>query len=194
MGQQRRREQPGQQPQRSTYDQDHPVKRFREARGYFRTNTEVALRQWSDRAEPLSPVQCRLCREDVGFLNREEWLEHVNKTHGGLQRYRNALFSLLSLKPYVVRGQEWRACIANFSEFFSRAALDWEHFTPQMHSKAASDDGLGPDDRWVPRQRAACVFCCRLHWHEDLFRVFAASPHCFMANPSAVAELLSPER
>jgi hypothetical protein len=38
------------------------------------------------------PQPCRLC-PDTAFLKREDFIDHVNTEHGGLQRYRNALFS-----------------------------------------------------------------------------------------------------
>ena len=38
------------------------------------------------------------------------------------------------------------------------------------------------------------MFCCRLHWHEELRQEYISGPSCFMADPAAVAELLSPER
>ena len=175
-------------------DEDHPVRRFRDTRFCFRDTDIVAVRQWSDRAKAVGPVQCRLCPDGVGFLCREDWVDHAKKVHGGVQRYRNALFTLLSLKPYTVRGQEWRALNANFSEFFSRASLDWERFTPEMRREAGTQEGLGPKDRWAPRHRAACVFCCRLYWYEDLFHTFLVGSSGFMAAPRAVAELLSPDR
>ena len=114
----------------------------------------------------------------------------MNEEHGGLQRYRNALFCLCSLRPDGVKGQEWRAAIANFSEFFARAALDWENFTPEMEEMLQSGAGLPPASRWAPRGRKACVFCARLHWQEDLKEVFLAGPDCFMASPKLVADLL----
>ena len=150
------------------------------------------MRQWSERAEPTLPQPCRLCNAE--FLKREDWLAHVVAEHGGLQRYRNALFSLLSLQPYVVKGQEWRAIAANFSEFFARAALDWDNFTPQMNEMLWSPDGLSAEHRWTPRCLQACVFCTRRLWQEDLLEVFLAGPQCFMRRPDIVAEMLAWER
>ena len=93
-----------------------------------RTDPEVSVREWSDRADPVLPQPCRHC-PDKAFLKREDFIAHVDAEHGGLQRYRNALFSTLSLLPYVVKGQEWRAVQANFSEFFAGSAMDWEWFS-----------------------------------------------------------------
>ena len=78
----------------------------------------------------------------MSFSCREDFLSHVDAEHGGLQRYRNAFFSLAALLPHVVRGQEWRAILGNFSEFISRASKDWENFTPDMkEAYSAANDG-----------------------------------------------------
>ena len=95
----------------------------------------------SNRAEFGLPQPCRLC-PNKAYASREAWLQHVTDEHGGEQRYRNALFSLLSLAPYVTKGEEWRAIVGNFAEFFSRSATDWENFTPEMQRKAESAEGL----------------------------------------------------
>ena len=173
-------------------DVDHPFARFQDAWPLRRVDAEVRVRSWSDRAEPTMPQPCRLCNQ--GFPCREGWLDHIRKEHGGLQRYRNALFSMLSLQPYVVRGQEWRAEQANFTEFFAKSAMDWERFTPAMNEKLRSPAGLLPDERWAPRALQACVFCTRRQWQEDTHQVFLSGPHCFMKNPKAVAEMLAWER
>ena len=101
---------------------------------------------------------------------------------------------MLSLQPYVVKGQEWRAIAANFSEFFARAALDWDNFTPQMNEMLWSPDGLSAEHRWAPRCLQACVFCTRRLWQEDLLEVFLAGPQCFMRRPDIVAETLAWKR
>ena len=93
---------------------DNPFKRYVDNWESRRAQPDVVVRQWSQRAEPVLPQPCRLC-PDTAFLKREDWLAHVDAEHGGLQRYRNALFSVLSLRPYVVKGQEWRAVQANFA-------------------------------------------------------------------------------
>ena len=64
----------------------------------------------------------------------------------------------------------------------------------EMREALSSDDGLLPSQRWEPRRRAACVFCARLHWSEDLRQEYLAGDYCFMKNPAKVAELLSLER
>ena len=71
-------------------DMDNPFARFRDAWSLRRVAAEVEVRSWSDRAEPTMPQPCRLCPKE--FPHREAWLEHVRQEHGGLQRYRNALF------------------------------------------------------------------------------------------------------
>jgi hypothetical protein len=139
------------------------------------------------------PQPCRLC-PDTAFVKREDLLAHIDAEHGGLQRYRNALFATLSLLPYVVKGQEWRAVQANFSEFFARSAMDWEWFTPEMDELLATPDGLDADHRWSPRCMQACVFCARRLWQEDLYEVYLAGEYCFMQSPKKVAEMLRWER
>ena len=85
----------------------------------------------------------------------------------------------MQLAPYVVSGQEWRTIVANFSEFYSRAATDWEIFTPGMLNALCSEDGLLPEARWKPRHRTSCVFCARLHWSEQLYELYIAGAECF---------------
>ena len=168
---------------------DHPLMRYKSSWHLRRQRPDEVCRVWHDRAEPSLPQPCRLC-PDTGFVRREELLRHIDEEHGGLQRYRNAYFALSSLSPYVVKGQEWRAILANFSEFFARSALDWEKFTPEMEELLQAGSGLSSDRRWEPRSRQACVFCCRRLWREDLLLVYLAGPSCFMSSPSKVADLL----
>ena len=109
---------------------DNQFQRYIENWPRRRTSEKVTCRTWSHRAEPTLPQPCRLCSD--GFAQREDFVKHVNDEHGGLQRYRNALFCLLALKPYIVKGQEWRSILANLSESYSRSAMDWEGFTDKM--------------------------------------------------------------
>ena len=104
-------------------NRDDPVGRYIEAWALRRTHTDVQCRKWSQRALPCAAQTCLLC-QDRGFVFREDWKKHVDEVHGGVQRYRNALFCLLSLKPYAVRGQEWRAVVANYAEFYASSAVD----------------------------------------------------------------------
>ena len=120
---------------------DNPYRRYEENWARRRVEPEVSLKQWSARAEPGLPQPCRLCR-DKAFLNRQHWEAHVNEEHGGAQRYRNALFSLLALTPYVARGEEWRSVLANFSEFYARSAMGWDGFTSDMEKRLASEGCL----------------------------------------------------
>ena len=172
---------------------DHPFQRYKSAWDLRRARPEEICKVWSDRAEPSRPQPCGLC-PDQEFNTRGDLLAHVDAVHGGTQRYRNAYLTLRSLSPCVVKGQEWRAVLGNYSEFFARSALDWERLTPDMESLLWTSEGLPADRRWEPRSRQACVFCCRLLWREELFSVFLAGDECFMASPSRVADLLSWER
>ena len=100
----------------------------------------------------------------------------------------------MQLAPHVVGGQEWRAIVANFAEFYSRSATDWENFTPEMIAALGSEEGLLPEARWLPRQIAACVFCARTHWLEQLHSLYIAGEQCFMARPDLVWKMLEVER
>ena len=146
-------------------DMDHPFRRYVATKDLRRHSEDVVVRQWHSSATLANPVLCQLCL-DVSFLNREDWLRHADAVHGGEQRYRNALFMLKSLSPHITQGQEWRAIVSNFSEFFARGATDWEKFSEDMRAKAATAEGLGPEDRWEPRSRRACVFCARFGGEE----------------------------
>ena len=146
----------------------------------------VTVRQWETRAKPCGPLQCLLCPSGTDFSRREEWKQHLKDKHGGRQRYRNAWLAYMQLAPYVVGGQEWRTIVANFAEFYSRSATDWEKFTPEMIAALGSEEGLRPEDRWLPRQIAACVFCARTHWLEQLHSLYIAGEQCFMARPDQV--------
>ena len=100
----------------------------------------------------------------------------------------------MQLFPYVVSGQEWRAIVAKFSEFYSRSATDWEKFTPEMLSALNTEEGLRPEERWLPRQTAACVFCARSHWLEELHSLHIAGDRCFMRQPNKVWKMLEVSR
>ena len=169
--------------------QDHPFRRYK-ANWHRRRRTEcVSVKAWPDVAIATAPQPCRLC-QDVAFMRREDWQSHVDAEHGGTQRYRNALFALLSLCPYKVHGSEWRAAISNFAEFQARSAVAWEDFSPRMEAALGDGGSLRPEDRWEPRRMAACVFCARRFWKEELLSVRLAGDECFMAAPEKVADLL----
>ena len=91
----------------------------------------------------------------------------------------------------MVKGQEWRAIVANFAEFYARSATDWEKPTQRVRELAQTPEGLPASKRWARRARCACVFCARLHWAEDLTWEFLAGDESFMKNPKAVAKLRS---
>ena len=91
----------------------------------------------------------------------------------------------------MAQGEEWRAIVANYAEFYARSAADWEKPTARMRELAQTPAGLPAGERWAPRARCACVFCARLHWSEELYWEFLAGDGCFMKNPGSVAKLLS---
>ena len=90
---------------------DHPFQRYKEAWPRRREAEAVSVKRFCQRAGPILPQPCRLCQQE--FCTREDFVRHVNDKHGGLQRYRNALFSMVSLQPYAIQGQEWRAVQAS---------------------------------------------------------------------------------
>ena len=100
----------------------------------------------------------------------------------------------MQLAPYAVGGQEWRTIVANFAEFYGRSATDWENFTTEMKAALKSEEGLRPEQRWLPRQTAACVFCARSHWLEQLHSLDIASDQCFMKEPNTVWKMLEVNR
>ena len=142
--------------------------------------------QWEP--EPCQPQPCLLCK-DVSFSDRASFVDHVEKQHGGLQRYRNAYLCLSSMLPHVVKGQEIRSYVQSFSEFHARAAMDWEGLgeDPALDKPT----GAAARERWQPRHRAACVFCARTFWFEELLSRYLAGSKCFMQKPQAVWQMLS---
>ena len=117
---------------------------------------------------------------------------HAAAVHGGVQAYRNRLFSLAGIAPRRVTGQEWRLIVANFSEFQVRGAMDWQRFSKPM--LAALPEGLPRELRWDPRQLVACVFCATVGWGETRRFLYLAGPLCSLKDPTAVARLLAVER
>ena len=89
-----------------------------------------------------------------------------------------------------MKGQEWRAIVSNYAEFYARAAGDWEKPSDRMRELAESPGGLPAEERWAPRARSACVFCARSYWTEELTPCFLAGAQCFMKSPARVVALL----
>ena len=63
-----------------------------------------------------------------------------------------------------------------------------------MIAALGSEEGLRPGDRWLPRQIAACVFCARTHWLEQLHSLYTAGEQCSMARPDKVWKMLEVKR
>ena len=173
---------------------DHPYQRFCADYELRRAATDEMVRRWESQPVESGPIQCMLCPNGVDFLCRGDWLRHLDEKHGGRQRYRDACLSFAQLAPQVVSGQEWRAIVANFTEFYTRAATDWEKFTPCMQKACSAGQQIAPDMRWAPRRRIGCVFCARSHWLEDLHAVYLAGEQSFVRCPSQVWKMLSVER
>ena len=168
---------------------ENPVGRYKKNWQLRRLHPEVQCRKWSWRAKPSGPQPCRLCQKR-DFVFREDWQKHVDEEHGGVQRYRNALFALLATKPYVVKGQEWRAIVSNYAECYAKATVDWQNPSDRMRELAESSEGLPAEERWAPRPRSACVFYARRYWTEELTSCFLAGARCFMKSPARVVALL----
>ena len=139
-------------------------------------------RRWESKPVQSGPIHCMLCPNGVDFLCREGWLRHLDDTHGGRQRYRDACLSLAQLAPQVVSGQEWRSIVANFAEFYTRSATDWEKFTPCMQMACSAGEPIPPEIRWEPRQLIGCflrLFALVRRSSRSLSRrraIFRASP------------------
>ena len=133
-----------------------------------------------------------LCSSD--FCRVEDLHEHLNCTHGGLQRYRHVVLHLLSLRPFVLTPAFSRAIVSNFAEFYARGSLDWQGFSAEMLAALKSSSGLDGSHRWSPRRMCACVCCARLHWPEDLSWRHIVGPHAdWLARPEEAWQLLSVE-
>ena len=76
------------------------------------------------------PISCKLC--EYGCSSQEEFEQHVQDCHGGLQRYRHNVIYLLSTCPQVLNASDGRSMVANIAEFQAKGAMDWKHFTPAM--------------------------------------------------------------
>ena len=148
-------------------EEDHPFNRFKANYGLFRAAAEEELREWPQLPVSMSHQPCLLCEAD--FDERPALLQHINKKHGGLQRYRNAMLMLESLCPHVVVGSEVRHYIRNYATFMREARMDWE---------SSEDMSL--------RCRLGCCFCARSFWKEELWEVFIGGDKCSMQNPDAV--------
>ncbi|CAK0876828.1 unnamed protein product [Prorocentrum cordatum] len=162
---------------------EHVQKLQERAQGVKRLQTEAPR---TDDYSSMGHPYRRFC-ENYGRYRK------CSEERGGMQRCRNAYLAHIQLAPRVVSGQEWRAIVANFAEFFGRSATDWEKPTDQMEAKLQSEEGLRPEERWQRRHLQACVFCARSHWVEELHREFPAGKDYLMDNPDAVWELLDVE-
>jgi len=142
---------------------------------------EPALRSWSERGimESKLPIPCRLC--GVSFTMESEACAHFDVFHGGLKRYREEFLCLEACRPHVVKGEEWRHILANFSEFSTQAAKSWNERQKQ---------------RRAPRSRcmSCCCICARSFWSEELTLAPFAGPDSPILNSSSVAKLLSAKR
>ena len=116
-----------------------PIRRYEHTRELRRKEPTEKVKIWDMRARHTQPVPCQLC-QNTEFICKGDWLEHVNKEHGGEQRYRNALFALESLCPHKTIGQEMRLIIGNFTEFYTRGAMGWGGFSEEMTAQANSDE------------------------------------------------------
>ena len=79
---------------------DNPLARFKENRGNFRERPDEKLREWQWQAVTSQPQPCLLC-PGTSFSVREDLLNHIWDTHGGVQRYRNASYLLVLILFYI---------------------------------------------------------------------------------------------
>ena len=169
----------------SSFRDDNPFARFRDAFALRRAKKEEVVRRWEETPEPLPAQPCLLC--DAAFEDRAQLLAHIDECHGGLQRYRNAMLHLESLCPHVVVGQEVRHYVTNYATFLRFGAMDWEQSFVSAASVHSEPDAL-------LRRRRGCGFCARSFWSEEMAEVYLSGETCFMQNPEAVWKLLSVDR
>ena len=169
----------------SSFRDDNPFARFRDAFALRRAKKEEVVRRWEETPEPLPAQPCLLC--DAAFEDRAQLLAHIDECHGGLQRYRNAMLHLESLCPHVVVGQEVRHYVTNYATFLRFGAMDWEQSFVSAASVYSEPDAL-------LRRRRGCGFCARSFWSEEMAEVYLSGETCFMQNPEAVWKLLSVDR
>jgi len=160
---------------------DLPLKRYMQHLACPESELEPALRSWSERGimESKLPIPCRLC--GVSFTMESEACAHFDVFHGGLKHYREEFLCLEACRPHVVKGEEWRHILANFSEFSTQAAKSWNERQKQ---------------RRAPRSRcmSGCCICARSFWSEELTLAPFAGPDSPILNSSSVAKLLSAKR
>ena len=70
-------------------------------------------------ARPSLPLLCQLC--EAQFCSASAFREHLDRAHGGEQRYRDAWFSMVALRPHVVTGFEMRRVVENFALCYHRS-------------------------------------------------------------------------
>ena len=169
----------------SSFRDDNPFARFRDAFALRRAKKDEVVRRWEETPNPLPAQPCLLC--DAAFEDRAQLLAHIDECHGGLQRYRNAMLHLESLCPHVVVGQEVRHYVTNYATFLRFGAMDWEQSFVSAASVHSEPDAL-------LRRRRGCGFCARSFWSEEMAEVYLSGETCFMQNPEAVWKLLSVDR
>ena len=169
----------------SSFRDDNPCARFRDAFALRRAKKDEVVRRWEEAPNPLPAQPCLLC--DAAFEDRAQLLAHIDECHGGLQRYRNAMLHLESLCPHVVVGQEVRHYVTNYATFLRFGAMDWEQSFVSAASVHSEPDAL-------LRRRRGCGFCARSFWSEEMAEVYLSGETCFMQNPEAVWKLLSVDR
>ena len=169
----------------SSFRDDNPFARFRDAFALRRAKKDEVVRRWEEAPNPLPAQPCLLC--DAAFEDRAQLLAHIDECHGGLQRYRNAMLHLESLCPHVVVGQEVRHYVTNYATFLRFGAMDWEQSFVSAASVHSEPDAL-------LRRRRGCGFCARSFWSEEMAEVYLSGETCFMQNPEAVWKLLSVDR
>ena len=177
--------------------EDTPVKIF--ARRYNlkpRSRLDDKLRDFPDEPVPMPPISCLLQGCESVWLNHvQEFNEHCDDRHEGVQTYRLRCLHLLSENVWQVKGSIQRAALQNFSEFQVRGETSWSAFSKDMQAMLDEDNGQLPkESRWSQRRWRACVVCAEGRWTEELQPLWLTGPQCSFKKPHLVADLLDPEK
>ena len=176
--------------------EDTPVKIF--ARRYnlpLRSRDDDKLRSFPDEPVPMPPISCLLQGCEAVWMNSmQEFNQHCDDKHEGVQSYRLRCLHLLSETVWQVKGSIQRAALQNYSEFQVRSATNWDGFSDDMRAVLDKDNShLPKENRWGQRRWQACVICAEGRWSEDLQDLWLTGRNCSFKKPLQVAELLDPD-
>jgi len=161
-----------------------------------RSQPDDKLRDFPDEPVPMPPISCLLQGCESVWLNHlQDFNEHCDDRHEGVQTYRLRCLHLLSESVWQVKGSIHRAALQNFSEFQVRGATSWNAFSQDMQAMLDEDNGqLAKERRWSQRRWRACVVCAEGRWSEELQPLWLTGRQCSFEKPHLVADLLDPEK